>query len=141
MRALVPETGMTTFRKEMDRLFDRIWDGDDLPPVGAPKMDVFETKEAVTIMAEVPGMDPKDLQLTLESGVLTLQGEKKQEAEAKDERFYRSERMFGSFVRSIRLPANVESGKVNATFRNGVVKIVLPKPADARGLSIPILPK
>jgi HSP20 family protein len=143
MRALVPEPGVTTFRKEMNRLFDRIWDGDEIPSVGAwtPKMDVSETREALVIEAEVPGMDPKDLHLTLENGVLTLQGEKKEEIEDKDERTYRSERVFGSFSRGIRLPGNVEGSKVTATFKNGVVTIVMPKLAEARGLSIPILPK
>lgn len=143
MRALVPETGITTFRKEMNRLFDRIWDGDEMPSVGAwtPKMDVSETREALVIKAEVPGMDPKDLHLTLENGVLTLQGEKKEETLEKDERTYRGERAFGAFSRGIRLPANVDGSKVTATFKNGVVTIMLPKLAEARGLEIPIQPK
>jgi len=140
MRTLFPETGMTTFRKEMDRLLDRFWDGDETPAVGvwSPKLDLSESKDALMIKAEVPGIEPKDIQLTLENGVLTLQGEKHQEMEHKDERFYRTERNYGSFVRSIRLPVNVDGAKVNATFKNGLLTIMLPKTAEARGTTIPI---
>ena len=140
MRALTPETGMTTFRKEMDRLLDRLWDGDEMPNTGAwsPKVEVSESKDAFTLKAEVPGIEPKDIQLTLENGVLTLRGEKRQEAEQKDERWYRTERSYGSFVRALRLPAPVDGTKVNAAFKNGVITVVLPKAAEARGQTIPI---
>ena len=140
MRALVPETGMTTLRKEMDRLFERFWDGDETPAQGAwnPRIDISETKEAFTVKAEVPGIEPKEIQLTLENGVLILRGEKRQDMEQKDERFYRAERSYGSFVRSLRLPANVDATKVNATFKHGLLTVVLPKAAEARGQAIPI---
>jgi HSP20 family protein len=142
MRALLPEGGMTTFRKELDRLFDRMWDGDDAATVGswAPKMDVSETKEAFLVKAEIPGMEPKDIQLTMENGVLQLRGEKRQEEEKKDERYYRVERSYGSFVRTMRLPAQVDADKVNATFKNGLLTIHLPKLASAAGHPIPIQP-
>jgi HSP20 family protein len=71
--------------------------------------------------------------------VLTLRGEKRQVAEQKDERLYRSERHYGSFVRSLRLPANVDASKVSASFKNGVLTVVMPKTAEARGRSIPIM--
>ena len=140
MRALVPETGMVTLRKEMDRLIDRFWDADETAPAGAwnPLMDVSEAKEGFTIKAEVPGIDPKDVHVTLENGVLTVRGEKRQETEHKEERFYRMERSYGSFVRSLRLPANVDASKVLATFKNGVLTVQLPKSAESRGTEIPI---
>lgn len=134
-----PDSGLTAFRKEMDRFFDRVWAGDELP-VGTwvPEVDISETAEAVTLKAEVPGIEPKDLQVTLEDGVLTLRGEKRQVEEQKDERRYRSERRYGNFVRGIRLPASVEPAKVAATFRNGVVTVVMPKSVEKRGKTIPI---
>jgi HSP20 family protein len=140
MRALSPETGLTTFRKEMDRLLDRLWDGDEIPAgvAWSPKVDFTETKETITVKAEIPGIEPKDVQLMLENGVLTLRGEKRQETEQKDERFYRMERSYGSFARSLRLPANVDATKATAMFKHGVLTIVLPKTAEARGKAIPI---
>src|SRR5262249_3839360 len=98
MRALVPEGGMTSFRKEMDRFLERFWDVDEAPMAGAwnPRIDLSETQEALTLKAEMPGIEPKDLQLTIENGIITLQGEKRQEIEDKNERYYRSERNYGS---------------------------------------------
>lgn len=138
MRALMPENGITTFRKEMDRLFDRFWEVNDTPGAWDPRLDVSETKEHITVKAEVPGIEPKDMQISLENGVLILRGEKKQEAEKKDERFYRSERVYGTFARSLRLPVPVDGTRVNATFKNGLLTIVLPKAVEAIGHSIPI---
>ena len=140
MRALLPETGISTFRKEMDRFLDRFWDGGEMPAVGAwaPDLDVAETKESLIVKVEVPGIEPKDIQVTLESGTLILKGEKRQELEQKDERMYRSERHYGSFARSLRLPATVDATKVSARFKNGVLTVVLPKTAEAKGRAIPI---
>ena len=138
MRTLLPENGVTTFRKEMDRLFDRFWEGNETQGTWEPKLDVSETKEAFYIKAEIPGIDPKDIQVNLENGILVLRGEKKQEVERKEERYYRSERMYGTFVRSLRLPTPVDGIKVNASFKNGLLTILLPKAAEAMGQSIPI---
>jgi HSP20 family protein len=140
MKALVPESGLSTFRKEMDRFLDKFWDGDEFSGVGAwaPDIDVAETPEALTIRAEVPGIDPKDLQVSVESGILTLRGDKRQDTERKDERLYRRERHYGSFSRSIRLPVNVDAAKVTAAFKNGVLTVVMPKTTEARGRAVPI---
>src|SRR5262245_62858035 len=123
----------------VDRFLDRFW-GDDMPTTGvwAPDVDISETQEALTIRAEVPGIEPKELQVTLENGILTLRGEKRQAMEQNNERLYRSERHYGSFTRSLRLPANVDSSKVTATFKNGVLTIVMLKTAEARGKVIPV---
>ncbi len=138
MRALMPESGVTKFKNEMDRLFDRFWDGEEAPGAWDPKVDIAETKDAFTVKAEVPGIEPKDIQVTLENGVLMLRGEKRQEKEEKDERYYRVERSYGSFARSLRLPANVDGTKVNASFKHGLLTVMLPKTVEARGQSIPI---
>lgn len=142
MKTLVPERGLTNIRKEMDRLFDRLWepDGFEVTMAGdwVPKLEVSETKDTVTARAEVPGIDPKDIQVTLEGQLLTIRGEKTREREEKDERFYRMERGFGTFVRTVRLPAPVDPMKVKATFHNGVLKVTMPKaPVDAGNL-IPV---
>jgi len=142
MRALAPWTGLATMKKEMDRLFDRFWEGDfpQLPALGdwTPALDVSETKDAVTVKAEVPGMDPKEIELALEDQVLTLKGQKKQEKEEKDEHYYRAERSYGAFARAIRLPTPVDTSKVVATFKNGVLTVTLPKAPAAKGTTIPI---
>lgn len=142
MRSLMPWSGMTGFRQEMDRLFDRFLESrwEDMPVLGewVPKVDLSETKDAIVVKAEVPGMDAKDIQVQLQENVLTVTGEKKQEKEEKDERYHRVERSYGSFTRSMRLPAGVEAGKVNATFKNGVLTVTLPKTAAAKATPIPV---
>jgi len=90
------------------------------------------------LKAEIPGIEPKDLHLMIENGVITLQGEKRQETEENGERYYRTERNYGSFVRSLRLPANVDATKVTALFKHGVLTVTMPKAAEARGTTVPI---
>jgi HSP20 family protein len=140
--ALTPWTGFGGLKKEMDRLFDRFWEGDwpALPAFGewTPAIEVSETKDAILVKAEVPGMESKDIQLSLQENMLTIRGEKKQEKEEKDEHYYRSERSYGSFARVMRLPSTVDASKVTATFKNGVLKVMLPKAPAAKGSVIPI---
>lgn len=142
MRSLMPWGGMTGLKQEMDRVFDRFFESrwEELPALGdwAPKVDVSETKDAVVVKAEIPGMEAKDIQASLQENVLTITGEKKQEKEEKDERYHRVERTYGSFARSVRLPAGVEAAKVNAAFKNGVLTVTLPKTAAAKATPIPV---
>ena len=124
-------------RRQMDSLFDDFfqrpfgldhaldegkWAGDF-----APRMDLSETKKAITISAELPGMEPDDVEISLDRNVLKLSGEKKAEIEDKGEHHYRIERSYGSFRRSIPLPAEVEQSKISAKMKNGVLKVNLPK--------------
>lgn len=145
MRALTPWTGMTSLRKEMDRLFDRflepVWpEMPEMPAMGEwePKLDVAESKDAVTVKAELPGVEQKDISVSLQEGMLTIKGEKQTEKEEKDQRYHRMERSYGAFFRSIRLPAAVDASKVTATFKDGVVTITLPKATEAKGTTIPV---
>jgi HSP20 family protein len=142
MRSLMPWTGMASLRQEMDRLFDRFFEArtDELPALGewAPSMDVSETKDAVVVKVEVPGMESKDLEVTLQENTLLVKGEKKQEKEEKDERYHRVERSYGAFVRSVRLPVGVEGAKVDAKFKNGLLTVTLPKTAAAKATPIPV---
>jgi HSP20 family protein len=142
MRGLMPWTGMAGVKSEMDRLFDRFaelrWN--ELPALGdwAPSMDVSETKESLVCKVEVPGMEQKDIQISLQENLLTIKGEKRQEKEEKDEHFHRIERSYGAFTRSLRLPVAVDAGKVTATVKSGVLTVTLPKTPAAKGTTIPV---
>jgi len=141
MRALMPWTGMPSLRQEMEKFFERFgdWKMDELATgEWAPSMDVSETKEAFVVKAEVPGMDPKDIQISLQEQLLTVKGEKQLTKEEKEERYYRMERSYGSFTRSVRLPVAVDGSKVTAGFKNGLLTVTLPKTPAAKGTTIPI---
>jgi HSP20 family protein len=126
----------------MDRLFERFFESPwaELPALGdwTPALDVTEGKDTITVRAELPGVDPKDLGVSLEGDLLTIKGEKEHKKEDKDERQHRVERSWGAFMRSVRLPAPVDGSKVTAAFKHGVVTVTLPKTPGAKGTSIPI---
>jgi HSP20 family protein len=142
MRALMPWTGLTGFKTEMDRLFERFMEpwAAEMPSLGQwdLKVDVAENSQAVVVKAEVPGVDQKDLQISLEDGQLTIKGEKEAEKEEKDKRYHRVERSYGAFARALRLPATVDGSKATATSKDGVVTVTLPKTAEAKGTTIPV---
>ena len=130
-----------TMRREIDHIFNRWDNGHNAWPtpfslsrtfdLAAPDMDVRETAKEFEIEVELPGVDDKDITVTLQNGVLTLKGEKKHEREEKQDSYYLNERSFGSFQRSVRLPETADDGKVDAKFANGVLKIAIQKRADA----------
>ena len=127
-----------SFRQEMERMFDEFFEGGALAPwerewTGfAPKVDVVETDDQVKVTAELPGLDAKDVDVTVSHNTLTLKGEKKQEHEEKGEGYYRSERSYGSFQRSVPLPSTVETDKADAAFSKGVLTVTFPKTAAAK---------
>lgn len=141
MRALTPWTG-TSLKKEMDRLFERFLEPawPEMPALGQwePKLDVAETKDTITVKAEIPGVEQKDIHLSLQEGVLTIKGEKEEEKEENDKRYHRVERSYGAFARAIRMPSTVDATRVTATFKDGVLTVTLPKTAEAKGTAIPI---
>jgi HSP20 family protein len=141
MRALTPWTG-TGLKREMDRLFERFFESPwtEVPALGdwTPALDVSEGKDAITVKAELPGVDGKDIAVSLEGDMLTIKGEKEQKKEEKDERQHRLERSWGAFMRSVQLPAPVDGSKVTAAFKNGVITITLPKAPGAKGTTIPV---
>jgi len=119
---------------DVDRLFDNFFQGVDLAPVlnegvsmFQPRLDIVETEKEVRITADLPGLEEKDIELSLNENTLSLKGEKKSEEEEEGKNFYRRERTYGAFYRDIELPAEVEASKVEATFKNGVLTVVLPK--------------
>ena len=136
-----PMPAWTSLRREMDRLLDRTLDDEVNAPLHGdwlPFVDLSETDEAIMLRMEIPGIDPKDIQVRIQNQLLTVRGEKHRESERKDERFYRSERQFGSFVRAVRLPSNVREDRVNAVFRNGLLTVTLEKVAEAAGTAVPV---
>lgn len=129
-------------RREMDRLWDSFLErprrkAEEGGP-WYPSLDVAETKNDMIIKAEIPGMDPKDIDISLSDGVLTIRGEKKQEREEKEEDYHLIERNYGSFSRSVQLPKGVQSDKITASYNNGVLKVTLPKSEEAKKKEIKI---
>ena len=104
----------------------------------APSVDVSESDGSVVVKAELPGMESKDLDVDLTGNVLTIKGEKKVEEEKEEERVYCRERFYGTFQRSFRLPAGVESDKVEANFKNGVLTVSVPKSEESKQRKIEI---
>jgi HSP20 family protein len=124
-------------RREMDRLWDSFLEGRPMRRAEEsgewlPSLDVSETKNDVVIKAELPGMDPKDIDISLANGFLTIKGEKKHEKEEKEENYHLVERSYGSFTRSVRLPREVQSDKISASFKNGVLRVTIPKSEEAK---------
>jgi HSP20 family protein len=135
------EEPVLTFRQEMNRLFDDFFGGSSLAPFSAlgermdlfsPRVDVVETDSEVRVSAELPGLDDQDIEVSLSRDVLTIKGEKKQEREEKGRNYYRTERSYGSFQRSVPLPCEVDADKVDAVFQKGVLTITLPKAGAAK---------
>jgi HSP20 family protein len=104
----------------------------------APAVDVYEDEHQVTLKIEVPGIDEKDIDVRVENNTLTVQGERKIEKEEKEENYRRVERQYGSFTRTFTLPQTVDSEKVSANYDKGVLKITLPKKAEAKPKQIKV---
>jgi HSP20 family protein len=104
----------------------------------APAVDVYEDEHTVTLKIEVPGIDEKDIDVRLENNTLTVHGERKIEQEEKEENYRRVERHYGSFTRTFTLPTTVDSEKVSANYDKGVLKIALPKKAEAKPKQIKV---
>lgn len=137
-----PFKELPALREEMDKLWSRFFGERSLmEPFGkgwAPSLDVSQTKDNIVVKAEIPGMDSKDIDISLSGGVLTLKGEKKQEKEEKDENYYFAERSYGAFSRSIQLPQEVQTDKIKASYKNGVLTINLPKSEEAKAKEVKI---
>lgn len=127
-------------QRDLNRVFEDFWGRFDRPYLRpfdglghfGPSIDVTETDNAVDISVELPGLDEKDIDVTLTDDVLTIRGEKKNAHEEKKKGYYLAERSFGSFYRSIPLPAGIDTEKADARFKRGVLSISLPKTPEAR---------
>ena len=135
--------GLTSLQDDMNRLFGDFFPGrgrglDLLDGKWAPPLDVAETDEEIVVKAEVPGLEPADLEISIQGDTLTISGEKKSEQEENGKSFHRVERTYGRFTRSIRLPSEVDGDKVKATYRNGVVELHLSKKEEVKKKEIKI---
>jgi HSP20 family protein len=129
------------FRSQFDRLFEDFFGDYDAPatrreaaaaPAISPSLDVAESDKAYEIAVELPGVEEKDLDVTVSDGVLAIKGEKRSESEEKEKNYHRVERSYGSFERRLTLPAEVDADKIDAGFANGVLTVTIPKSAGAK---------
>jgi HSP20 family protein len=132
-------------RQEIDNMYDQFFEPTFMPASlffgkgkWAPKLDVSEGKKDITIKAEIPGMNAKDFDVTLGGKILTIRGQKKDEQQEKDETFYRVERSYGYFCRTVELPAEVTPDKVEAAYKKGILKIKLRKTTSSETKRIKI---
>jgi len=136
-----PYREFTTLQDRLNRLFQSSFaDNQDALTTSnfSPAVDVYEDEHAVNLKIEVPGVDEKDLDIRVENNTLTVHGERKFEKEEKEENFRRVERQYGSFTRSFTLPTTVDSEHVSANYDKGVLKISLPKKAEAKPKQIKV---
>lgn len=147
--ALIPwreRHSLADLREEIDNLFDNFfgrgkarelegWQGVGLR---APAVDMEEADNEIIVKAEMPGLDPKDFQISLTENTLTIKGERKEEKEEKKKNYHMVERRYGSFYRSIPLPCSVESDKVEANYKKGILEITLPKAEPVRAKQISV---
>jgi HSP20 family protein len=141
---------LANLRREIDRLFDDFGWGIARRPAGrtlfdvepfwrgelsfgkAPAVDIAEKDKEYEITAELPGLDESNVEVKFADGLLTIKGEKREEKEEKKKDFYLSERRFGSFQRSFQVPDDINADKIAATFKNGVLTVILPKSPEAQ---------
>ena len=141
-----PLRELSSLQNEMNRLFNTVFDA---PPAGGgngggqarrwvPAMDLLETADHFVLRADLPGLRQEDVAIELEDNVLTVSGERKAEHESKQEGFYRLERAFGAFSRSLTLPKGIDPEAVSADFDNGVLEVRVPKPEQRKPRKITI---
>ena len=133
---------VSSLRREMDNLWNNFLGDTSFPSSISrdwmPSVDVSETDDQLQIKAELPGVDAKDVKVSISGDLLTIKGEKKKEEEKKDEHFHSSERFYGSFQRSFRLPANIKTDEVDATYKKGILQLVLRKTEESKKKEIEI---
>ncbi|MFZ6180338.1 Hsp20/alpha crystallin family protein [Nannocystis pusilla] len=129
---MTPPTQMTPFQQDMHRMFDRVF---GRFPIGLeqvgnyPMLSVSDCGDSVMVRAEVPGLDAKDVELSVEGNILTLRGEKREEIRDEKENYFYHERSFGSFIRRVELPCYVDSSAAEAHLEKGVLTLKMPKVA------------
>jgi HSP20 family protein len=135
-----PDFGLFGLHREIDRLFSEFAQG--IAPNGTqniiPNIEISETDKAIEVSAEMPGLERKDVEISIEDDTLTIRGEKKIEENQKDKNVQHSERSYGVFLRVLQLPPGIDPASVQATMSNGVLKITIPKPAKAEPKKIEV---
>lgn len=134
-------TPFTALQQEIERVFDDFsaWRGFNVNAF-TPSLEVTETDKAIEVTSELPGIEEKDVEISLSNDVLTIRGEKRAEKEEENKSYRLVERSYGSFERSLALPAGIDGSAIKASMDKGVLKITLPKPATAQPQKIQIAP-
>jgi HSP20 family protein len=149
MRSLIPWRTrgvrvMDELRDEMENMFERFFteplegNGKGLMKAWAPRVDVHETEKEIVVKADLPGVEPKEVEVTVVEGMLVIKGEKKEEKEEKKANYHRVERFVGSFFREIPLPAGVDAEKIVAASSKGVITITIPKKPEVQPKKIAV---
>ena len=146
-----PFSELARMERDMERMFEDFWTRpwfglgwprrfralEEVAP-RAPAIETYEEKDDVVVKAELPGMKKEDLELNISDNLLTIKGEKKKEEEVKEKGYYYSERSYGSFTRTVEIPKDVQTDKVKANFKDGVLEIRLPKTEEAKRKEVTI---
>jgi HSP20 family protein len=145
-----PFADLTRWERDMERMMDEFFDrrmrhwwperwfrSEDML-INAPLVDVFQEQDDIVVKADLPGVDKDNLDIQLTDHTLTIKGEKRKEDEIKEEHYYRTERSYGTFMRSVQLPMDVQTDKVKAAFKNGVLEVRLPKTEEAKNKEIKV---
>ncbi len=136
-----PFREFSTLRSEMERVFDSMlgrYSRERIEGLWAPLVDVEETKDNIIARIELPGMRKEDIKVTLMNNMLTISGERKHEAEEKGKTHYRIERAYGRFQRTIEIPTDVMSDKAKASYKDGILELIVPKSEKAKEKEIAI---
>lgn len=134
-----PFRDITTLRDEMNRLFSRtVGDGVGSGSAWTPAVDIFDVEDAIVLKAELPGLETEDIDIEIDDNVLTLKGERRFQETVDEGRFYRLERSYGHFQRSVTLPQGVKSDEISADFDNGVLTVRVPKADEVKPRKIAI---
>jgi HSP20 family protein len=134
-----PFRDITTLRDEMNRLFSRtVGEGVSSGSAWTPAVDIFDQDEAIVLRAELPGLTPEDIDIEIDDNVLTLRGERRFQEQVDEGRYYRLERAYGQFQRSVTLPQGVKADEISAGFDNGVLTVRVPKADEVRPRKIAV---
>jgi HSP20 family protein len=136
-----PFREMTQVQNQFNRLVDQVWGGRQERESWLPAVDVFDRQDAVVLKAELAGMNADDIQIEVEDNVLTIKGERKFEEKVEDERYYRVERRFGSFQRSLALPQGVKPDEIQAGYEDGILTVTVPKAEEEKPKRIEVKAK
>ncbi|MDD3374111.1 MAG: Hsp20/alpha crystallin family protein [Candidatus Omnitrophica bacterium] len=139
-----PFSELEGIQKQMNQLFDfslarnPLGDTTLLGGQWAPAVDVYDSKDSLLVKADLPGLTKDEIEVSIHDGSLILKGEKKKDTEVKEEKYFKTERFYGSFFRTIPLPASVDVNKVDAKYQDGVLTLTLPKKEEAKPKQISI---
>lgn len=140
-----PQSVLPVLREEIDRMsrmFDEFFGSEEMAPmpIWGPPIDVSETDDKIIVRSELPGIDIQELDINATEDALTIKGAKKEETTEKGEHYYSSERRYGEFSRSVRLPSHVDKDRIDASYHNGVLKIEMQKtPGGSKKINVKVL--